>query len=79
MTSENREDIYIEKSENTSEDSDGRSVVIDIEGYYKVQVWGDPDDEFSEVMDKLEEAADRAVEDIKELREHKETSGKTYG
>lgn len=50
----------------SSRNHDGRSVRIDT-GYYEVQVWGDPDDGFAEVVERAEAAADRAKADVREL------------
>jgi len=41
---------------------DGRSVEIDT-GYYRVQVWGDPDDDFETVMEKAVEVSNVAKND----------------
>jgi hypothetical protein len=47
---------------------DGRSIKIDT-GFYEVQVWGDPDDDFEAVKAKAEAAADRARADVEALDE----------
>jgi len=53
------------KIEDTSQ-ADGRSVQINT-GFYNVQVWGDPEDTLSDVLDAANEAADRAKSDLVEL------------
>ena len=50
----------------TKHEHDGRSIQIDT-GFYEVQVWGDPDDDFEAVRKKAEQAADRAKADVQEL------------
>ena len=45
---------------------DGRTIKIDT-GFYEIQVWGDPDDDFDTVLEKAKQAADRAKADVEEL------------
>ena len=74
MSEEDDEPSEKEKTEHT-----GRTAVIDIHGYYKVQVWGDPDDSLSDVMDEVAEAADRATEEIEKLNDATEGDDKSFG
>lgn len=62
--------------EYTRED-DGRSVEIDT-GFYRVQVWGDTDDSFDDVMQKAERAADRAKADAVEMDDRIDDDGRHY-
>jgi len=65
-----------EKTE-TNEERDGRCIEIDT-GFYRVQVWGDPQDSFDEVAEKARDAADRAKEDAAELDRRIEDDGRQY-
>lgn len=69
----------IERSHHTEDysENDGRSVHIDT-GFYEVQVWGDPGDDFEAVMDKAHEAADRAKADRKELDDNQDNGDDTH-
>jgi hypothetical protein len=60
-----------------TEERDGRSVEIDT-GFYRVQVWGDPQDSFDEVVGKAHDAAERAKEDAAELDDRIEDDGRQY-
>lgn len=62
--------------ERTAE-ADGRSVEIDT-GAYRVQVWGDPDDSFEEVLRKAEAAADRAKADVGDLNDQLDGDDRQY-
>jgi hypothetical protein len=68
-----------EQSHHTEDynENDGRSVLIDT-GFYEVQVWGDTDDSFEDVMDKTKAAADRAKADVKELDENYDNGDDTH-
>jgi len=57
----------------------GRTAQIEIAGYYKVQVWGDPEDSLSDVIDEVAEAADRATEEIEKLNEATDSDDKSFG
>jgi len=72
----NTEEYHGEYNEHTRED-DGRCVKIDT-GFYNVQVWGDTDDSFDAVMDKVKEAADRAKEDAVDLDDRIDDDGRHY-
>lgn len=61
----------------TNHEHDGRCVKIDT-GYYEVQVWGDPDDNFADVAEQAEQAADRAKADVKELKKNGSANGDDY-
>ncbi len=58
-------------------ENDGRAVRIDT-GYYEIQVWGDTDDSFADVMEKAERAADRAKDDVEDLNSQLDGDGKHY-
>ena len=66
-----------DKDSSTEHEHDGRSVEIDA-GFYKVQVWGDPDDDLDDVMSAAEEAADRAREDHKHLEDQIDGGGESF-
>jgi len=63
--------------ETTDHEHDGRSARIDT-GYYEVQVWGDPDDEFETVLEAADRLADRALADVESLDERLDTTDKEY-
>lgn len=69
----------VDKTHHTerSIEDDGRSVEIDT-GFYRVQVWGDTDDSFAEVMERLWQAADRAKEDAVDLDDRIDDDGRHY-
>jgi len=64
----------IEKSDSEHREVDGRCVEIDT-GFYRVQVWGDPEDSFEEVREQANTAADRAKADVKDLRDTDDKGG----
>lgn len=66
-----------ERTVEKSTESDGRSIEIDT-GHYRVQVWGDPDDDLDDLMDQLTDAADRAKADLKELDKHANATPRQY-
>ena len=65
-----------EHTENYNQD-DGRSAKVDT-GYYSVQVWGDTEDSFEEVIERTEELADRAKDDVQDMNEKMDGDGKHY-
>jgi hypothetical protein len=68
---------HSEEATEISRESDGRTVEIDT-GFYRVQVWGDPDDSFDEVLTKAKAAADRAKADAVDLDDRIEDDGRHY-
>lgn len=66
-----------DESVERSLEDDGRSVEIDT-GFYRIQVWGDTDDSFGDVMDKAMQAADRAKEDSVDLDDRIDDDGRHY-
>jgi len=69
----------VDKTEHSEEysETDGRCILIDT-GFYKVQVWGDPEDSFDEVAEKAKDAADRAKDDVEELDKRLDGDDKHY-
>jgi len=72
--SEEEESEVEETTEHT-----GRTALIEIAGYYKVQVWGDPEDSLADVTKEVSEAADRATEEVKKLNDATDVDDKSFG
>lgn len=59
-------------------ESDGRSVEIET-GFYRVQVWGDPEDSLEETERLAYRAADRAKDDVDDLDDRLDGDDRHYG
>lgn len=70
-------DTDTDRTVEESIETDGRSIEIDT-GFYRVQVWGDPEDSFAEVAEQAKDAADRAKADAVDLDDRIDTDGRHY-
>lgn len=75
-----RADAQADERTHHTEDTrttDGRSIEIDT-GFYRVRVWGDPEDSFETVAERARDACDRAKEDAVDLDDRIDDDGVSF-